>query len=309
MQEFLKKEMFIEQWGRIQDWLITELPIIVVLTIVLLIVLRLIKFSVNRLKKSLIRHSEKSKNIDATEAEKRINTLMGIIWGVIKIMLVATYFMIILQKFGVNIAPILASAGIIGLAVGFGAQELVRDFISGFFILLENQVRTGDVAIINGTGGLVERIELRTISLRDLSGVVHIFQNGKINTLSNMTKEWSASVFNIGVAYKEDIQLVMNIMKQTGDELQSDLEFRDKIIEPIEIMGLDQFADSALIIKARIKTKPSMQWLVSREYNKRLKIAFDTKNIEIPFPHTTVYWGAEIAPLHLHVKDTSSSKS
>jgi small-conductance mechanosensitive channel len=201
----------------------------------------------------------------------------------------------------VNIAPILASAGILGLAVGFGAQELVRDFISGFFILLENQIRAGDIAIIDGTGGLVEKIELRTINLRDFSGTVHVFQNGKISNLANMTKEWSAMVFDIGVAYKENTQQVMDLMKQVGDEMQNNPEFKDDIIEPIEVFGLDQFGDSALIIKARIKTKPIQQWRIGRAYRKRLKEVFDKHNIEIPFPHTTVYWGEEISPLKLEL--------
>jgi moderate conductance mechanosensitive channel len=209
--------------------------------------------------------------------------------------------MLILGKIGVNIGPILASVGILGLAIGFGAQELVRDIISGFFILLENQIRTGDVAIINGTGGLVERIELRTVTLRDQSGTVHVFQNGKISSMSNMTKDWSAMVFDIGVAYKEDTQKVMDLIKSVGDELKDDPVFKYDIIEPIEVMGLNEFADSAIIIRARIKTRPIKQWSVGREYRKRLKSAFDENNIEIPFPHTTVYWGDEINPLKLDI--------
>ncbi|HYX07835.1 MAG TPA: mechanosensitive ion channel family protein, partial [Bacteroidales bacterium] len=192
-------------------------------------------------------------------------------------------------------------AGILGLAVGFGAQELVRDFISGFFILLENQIRAGDVAIINGTGGLVEKIELRTTSLRDFSGTVHVFQNGKINSLSNMTKEWSAIVFDMGVAYKEDVDHVMKVMKEVGDEMKSSEEYGPNILEPIEIFGVDQFADSAVVIKARLKTKPIQQWTIGREYRRRLKIAFDREGIEIPFPHTTLYWGEEIKPLQVNM--------
>jgi small conductance mechanosensitive channel len=217
--------------------------------------------------------------------------------------------MIALKKFGVDIGPILASVGIIGVAVGFGAQELVRDFISGFFILLENQVRTGDVAVINGTGGLVEKIEMRTITLRDFSGTVHVFQNGKINTLSNMTREWSAMVFDIGVAYKENVDEVMDVMREVGEELQSDENFKKAFLEPIEIFGLDSFGDSAIVIKARIKTKPIQQWTVGREYRRRLKAAFDAKNIEIPFPHTTVYWGEEISPLKLDVNQSTATKN
>lgn len=257
----------------------------------------------------MIARAGRAKDKDAGEVEKRINTLIGIIRGLVKIVLWTIFLMIALKKFGVDIGPILASVGIIGVAIGFGAQELVRDFISGFFILLENQVRTGDVAVINGTGGLVEKIEMRTITLRDFSGTVHVFQNGKINTLSNMTREWSAMVFDVGVAYKENVDEVMDVMREVGEELQNDENFKKAFLEPIEVFGLDSFGDSAIVIKARIKTKPIQQWTVGREYRRRLKAAFDAKNIEIPFPHTTVYWGEEISPLKLDVKQSTAAKN
>jgi len=299
MNKFFSEEFWITVTENIQKWVITELFGLVVMLVILLLTLRILSITFNRLKKTLIKTSERRSRADIDETEKRINTLVRILHGAIKIILWAIFILISLKKFGVDIRPILASAGIVGLAVGFGAQELVRDFISGFFILLENQIRVGDVAIINGTGGLVEKIELRTITLRNFSGDVHIFQNGKINSLANMTKEWSAMVFDIGVAYKEDVQNVMDIMKEVGDELYNDDEFRNLILEPIEIFGLDQFADSAVIIKARIKTKPIHQWTVGREYRKRLKNEFDNRGIEIPFPHRTVYWGENINPLKL----------
>jgi len=305
MKDLFNKELILRFLETFQNWIVQELPLIIVLTIALIVLLRIVRFAIKRLKKTLVKHSVKSENVDTVESEKRINTLTGIVWGLLRIILWAIYIMLILQQFRVNIAPILASAGILGLAVGFGAQELVRDFISGFFILLEDQVRTGDIAIIDGTGGLVEKIALRTITLRDFSGIVHIFQNGKISNLSNMTKEWSAMVFDIGVAYKENTQEVMDLMKQVGDELQNDPNFKDNIIEPIEVFGLDEFADSALIIKARIKTRPVKQWQIGREYRKRLKDVFDKHNIEIPFPHTTLYWGEEISPLKLDLNKTS----
>lgn len=241
------------------------------------------------------------------EKEKRVTTLIGIMNGVIIVGLWAIFIMIFLKEIGINIAPILAGAGIIGLAVGFGAQELVRDGISGFFLLLENRVRTGDVAIVNGIGGLVEHINLRTITLRDLSGVVHTFQNGKIDTLANMTKDWSAMVFDIGVAYKENVDKVIEIIQEVGDKLQEDDEFKKNFIEPIEIFGLDKFGDSAVVIKARIKTSPSAQWMIGREFNKRLKVAFDAKGIEIPFPHRTIYWGDGISPLNLKMQGEGKS--
>ncbi len=285
----------------LQGWMLKELPGIVIITIALFVLLKVVSFSIQKFKNVLLHRAEHDELSDTVESTKRINTLMGIIHGAIKVVLLTMYVMMLLSKFGINVAPILASAGILGLAVGFGAQELVRDYIAGFFMLLENQVRTGDVAIINGTGGLVEKIMLRTITLRDQSGVVHIFQNGKISTLSNMTKDWSAIVIEMGVAYKEDVDQVMGIMKNVGDELQRDEVFGEHVIEPIEVMGLERFDDSAIVIKARIKTKPVQQWNIGREYRKRLKKAFDQNHIEIPFPHATVYWGQELEPLKLEI--------
>jgi small-conductance mechanosensitive channel len=307
MEDLLTTDFWAKLLSSTTDWVIKELPGMIIMVIALLIILRVARFSISRLKKALIRKAEKDETVDESEAEKRIDTLTGILLGAVRIGLYTVFCIMLLGKFGIDIGPLLASAGILGLAVGFGAQELVRDYISGFFILLEDQLRAGDVAVINGTGGLVETIGLRTISLRDFSGTVHIFQNGKISSLSNMTKDWSAMVFDIGVAYKENVDQVMEIMKQVGDELQNDEKFGPDIIEPIEVFGLDSFGDSALVIKARLKTKPIQQWTIGREYRRRLKIAFDAQNIEIPFPHTTVYWGEEINPLKLSVKQDEDS--
>lgn len=281
------------------EWIINQLPAIILLFVLLFIALRVGSYLVKKLKLLLSKKTVHRTDEPDIEIEKRLNTLMEIVKKGVSIIIWSVFMMIFLKKINIDIAPILAGAGIIGLAVGFGAQELVRDLITGFFILLENQIRTGDVAIINGTGGLVEKIELRTITLRDLSGVIHIFQNGKINSVSNMTKDWSAMVFDIGVAYKEDLNKVMKLMKQVADGMMEDEEFKDSIIEPMEIFGLDSFGDSALVIKGRIKTKPIQQWTVGREYRKRLKEVFDEHHIEIPFPHQTIYWGEEIEPLKL----------
>ena len=309
MQEIFNSNFWSKAVTTLVDWAINNVPSIIIIILLFLVSMRLLHFLVNKMHGLILRRTQKGDNQSNLEAEKRTNTLMGIVRGAGKIIIWIIFLMILLRKFGVDIGPILASAGIVGLAVGFGAQELVRDFISGFFILLEDQIRIGDVAIINGTGGSVEKIELRTITLRDFSGVVHIFQNGKINSLSNMTKEWSAMVFDIGVAYKEDVDQVMNIMKEVGADMQQDEEFKDKILEPIEVVGLDQFGDSALIIKARLKTQPIQQWAVGREYRRRLKIAFDKANIEIPFPHTTIYWGEEINPLQLQLNQAEKLSS
>ncbi|MFB6320404.1 mechanosensitive ion channel family protein [Saccharicrinis sp. FJH54] len=299
MDKLFTTDFWEKALSTLSNWAITELPSIVILIVILIVSLKLMSFFIGKLRDILAKRTVNQTDEPNTEAEKRLTTLMEILKKAAAIVIWAVFIMIFLKKINIDIGPILAGAGIIGLAVGFGAQELVRDFLSGFFILLENQIRTGDVAILNGTGGLVEKIELRTITLRDLSGVVHVFQNGKINSLSNMTKEWSAMVFDIGVAYKEDLNQVMKIMKEVSEDLKSDKEFEDKILEPMEIFGLDSFGDSALVVKGRIKTKPIQQWTVGREYRKRLKEAFDKHNIEIPFPHHTIYWGEEIDPLRL----------
>jgi len=294
LQEIITKEFWETILGKLLLWLINQGPSLILIIILLVVSLKLLRVLIRRIKKILIHQATKNENINTLEAEKRIITLMGILKGAGKLIIWLVFIMIFLKKLGVDIAPILAGAGILGLAVGFGAQELVRDFISGFFLLLENQIRAGDYGIINGTEGLVEKIELRTLTLRDTAGVVHVFQNGKINSLSNMTKEWSAMIFNIGVAYKEDVDQVMRIMQQTADYMMEDSTFKDKILEPLLIMGLDRFDDSAVVIKARLKTIPGEQWALGREYRKRLKKAFDENGIEIPFPHTTVYWGEKM---------------
>ncbi|MFW6221220.1 MAG: mechanosensitive ion channel family protein [Fibrobacterota bacterium] len=293
---------------QVTQWLITAVPSLIVLLIVAVVALKVTRFALGKTRGLMIKQLRNGKNLNTEELEKRADTLLGILGSATRIAIWAVIMMIFLRKIGIDIAPLIAGAGIIGLAVGFGAQELVRDVISGFFMLLENQVRSGDVAIINGTGGLVETVGLRTITLRDLSGVVHIFQNGKINSMSNMTKEWSAMVFDIGVAYKEDTDVVARIMKEVAEDMRNDPDFGDKILEPMEIFGVDSFGDSAVVVKGRIKTKPIMQWAVGREYRRRLKKEFDNRGIEIPFPHRTVYWGEEIQPLHLKMlsKDRKS---
>lgn len=278
-------------------WFIATSPSVLVTLLLALVALKALDFWLPKLRAAMMAHSQKGGAASVEEIDKRVQTLLGIVTTLAKILVWAMVGLLVLSKVGVDVGPLIAGAGIAGLAIGFGAQELVRDVISGFFMLLENQIRTGDVAIINGTGGLVESITLRTITLRDLNGVIHVFQNGKVNTLSNMTKGWSAIVFDIGVAYKEDTDRVAEIMLTVAEELRADPAFHDKILEPMEVFGVDEFADSAVIVKARIRTRPIQQWAVGREYRRRLKKAFDAAGIEIPFPHRTVYWGAASPPV------------
>lgn len=262
--------------------------------------MKVLRSFIRRVEKQLVKKSQKEGE-PPSESQKRIETIVRLMRQAFMLSLWIIALLVILREIGVEIGPIIAGAGIVGLAVGFGAQNLVRDIISGFFILLENQVRVGDVAIINGTGGLVEKIKFRTIVLRDLSGVVHIFPNGTITTLSNMTNEWSAYVFEIGVAYKENTDNVIELMKKVGEELFNDSEFKSYMLQQPEIFGVDKFDDSAVVIKGRIKTKPIKQWFVGREYLRRIKFAFDKNNVEIPFPHTSIYFGEASKPFELQV--------
>jgi len=220
------------------------------------------------------------------EIEKRIHTLKSAIKSIVSILVLVVGFMMILDKMGIQIGPILAAAGVAGIAIGFGAQRLVEDIISGFLILINDQIRVGDVIEVAGKSGLVEKVDLKMVILRDVSGSVHYIRNGKIDIVTNMTKDFSYYVADIGVAYKENIDEVIEAIKNIGEDLRNNSGFKDDILEPIEVFGLDKFADSAIIIKARIKTKPVKQWAVGREFNIRLKRKFDELNIEIPFPTT-----------------------
>jgi small conductance mechanosensitive channel len=280
------------------DWqlvMFTLLRILLVL-IVAWTALKLVRAAMHRLEARLVARG-KREGEETTETSKRAETLSRLLRQGLIIIVWVMAILIILREIGVDIAPILASAGIIGLAVGFGAQNLVRDVISGFFMLLENQVRVGDVAVVNGTGGLVERIGFRTIVLRDLSGIVHVFPNGGVTTLANLTHEWSAYVFDIGIAYKEDTDRVIEIMRSVGAEMRNDSKFGPLMIADVEIFGVDAFADSAVMIKGRLKTRPIKQWDVGREYRRRLKKAFDAESVEIPFPHRSIYFGEASKPI------------
>ena len=264
------------------------------------IAIRFMRLGLRQLERVMILASDK-KDQESGTASKRAATLTGILRTIALSAIWAIIIIESLQLVGLDIAPILAGAGILGLAVGFGAQNLVRDLISGFFIILEDQIRLGDVAVINGTGGAVETITFRTISLRDFSGVVHIFPNGGITTLSNMTKDWSAFVLDMGVAYREDTDRVVAVMRAVGEELRRDQEFGSLIVEAIEVVGVESFADSAVTLRARMKTKPAEQWKVGREYRRRLKKAFDAEGIEIPFPSRTLLMGEASSPLKVEV--------
>lgn len=224
-------------------------------------------------------------SLDLIERAKRARTLGNLVKNVVVALVTATALLMILNELKVNVMPALAGAGIVGLAVGFGAQTLVKDFISGFFLILENQIRVGDVATINGTSGAVEAINLRTTVLRDEAGAVHIFPNGSINTLTNRTKDYSYYVLELRVGFHENTDNVMDVMRQVGDELMRDAAYAASVLAPIEVFGIDAFGPSEVVVKARIKTQPTKQWVVGREYRRRLKKALEDRSIEIQPPH------------------------
>jgi moderate conductance mechanosensitive channel len=260
--------------------------------------IRIIMRVVPRVRNYLVKEVTKETGPDV-ELEKRAATIGGIFRRTTKVIIWVLAIVMVLREAGFDIGPILAGAGIVGLAVGFGAQHLVSDVIAGMFLLIENQVRVNDVAIINGTGGLVEELNLRTTVLRGLDGTVHVFPNGSITTLSNMTHGYSYYLFDVGVAYKEDTDRVAAVLRALADEMMKEDAYRPYILEPLEVLGVDKFADSAVIIKARIKTMPIQQWLVGREMNRRIKKKFDELGIEIPFPHISLYFGEASKPVKL----------
>jgi small conductance mechanosensitive channel len=265
------------------------------------VAVRVLRAGMRRLEDILVR-TRVSAELAPGATRKRVTTLTGLLLTLGQVAVWAVVIVICLDQLGLDVTPILAGAGIVGLAVGFGAQNLVRDVISGFFLVLENQVRVGDVAVVNGTGGLVEAITFRTIVLRDLAGVVHVIPNGAITTLANMTKGWSGYVVDVGVAYKEDTDRVVEVMREVGDDLRKDPRLGPSILEAIEIFGVDDFKASEVTIKARLKTLPMQQWDVGREYRRRLKKAFDARGIEIPFPHRSLHVGTASGPLEVMLR-------
>src|SRR3972149_6092158 len=283
-------------------WLTTSGVRVVVVVMGAYVLLKLFSILIGRVEKMIVK-KDKGEFFATLETEKRVKTLGSILRKGTFVALFIIALMMVLKEVGMDIVPIITGAGIVGLAVGFGAQNLVRDIISGFFLIMENQVRVGDVAIINGKGGLVEAIRLRTVVLRGLDGTVHIIPNGHITELSNMTKDFSFALLDVGVAYKEDTDRVVEVLKEVGTELQNDPGYSQNILGPLEVLGVDKFDDSAVIIKVRMKTVPIQQWAVGRELRRRIKKAFDQRGIEIPFPHVSVYFGEASKPFAVQVAE------
>jgi small conductance mechanosensitive channel len=259
-------------------WLLTSGARIVLLLVIAAILYRLVRLLTGRLNSFLqgFTHS--------LERQKRAQTLSQIVRTIATAVIFVVTVVTILGELGVNLAPILAAAGIGGLAVGFGAQNLVRDVITGFFILLEDQIRVGDVVKVGDKSGLVEQISLRVLTLRDFDGSVHLIPHGTITTVTNMTKDFSYAVLDIGVPAREDVDEVMKVFAEVGAELRRDPQFTDDILSDLEIVGVDDFTATQMTVKIRIKTQPIKQWQIAREFRRRLKKALDARHTETPSP-------------------------
>jgi len=253
-----------------------------------IILFNFLKFGIHKMKTKI---SEKGA-LRESENTLQFKTLLALCNWIGTILVVGLVAYMMLENFGINMAPLLAGAGIVGLAFGFGGQYLIRDVINGIFILLEGQYRIDDVVKIGEHGGLVESVNLRHTRLRDLEGRVIYIPNGEIKTVINFTKEFSFALLDIGIAYKENVDHVMDVIKQTAKEIRQDAHFSLLILEDMEMLGVDALADSQVTIKCRMKTLPIKQWEVAREFRRRIKNKFDELGIEIPFPHRTLYLGA-----------------
>lgn len=225
------------------------------------------------------------------EQIKRLDTLGRVLRYVLAVAISVVAGMLVLAELGVTIAPLLASAGVLGIAVGFGAQSLIKDYFNGLFLLLEDQIHQGDVVEIAGKGGLVEEITLRYVRLRDYEGSVHFIPSGEVNTVTNRSRGFAYAVIDAGVSYREDVEEVFSVMREVAADMRKDEVLAPLILDDIEIAGVDAWADSAVIVRCRFRVQPLQQWTVKRAFLQRLKKGFDQRGIEIPFPHLTVFRG------------------
>jgi small-conductance mechanosensitive channel len=241
----------------------------------------------------------------------RMNTLLPIVRNLLLATLFTLFGLTLLSQLGLDVVPLLAGAGVVGFAVGFAAQALIKDMLVGFIVILEDLIQVGDVATLGGKSGLVEKITVRKVQLRGLDGTVFTVPFSEVSIVANLTKNFSYYLLDLGVAYRENTDKVVEVLKDIDTEMGAEDEYKDLILEPIEILGVDRFADSAVMIKARIKTQPLKQWTVGREFNRRMKLAFDEQGIEMPFPHRTVYFGenkeGKAAPMRVDLLQNPSA--
>ncbi len=276
-------------WAPVTSWLLEHGARILIIILLSIILYFTLKRAVPPAVKTAVARRMAGKPEE--EITKRANTLSRFLANIGGILIIVVAVFMILSEVGFDIAPILAGFGIAGIAIGFGAQSLVRDMIAGLFILIENEYGVGDVVRIAGVTGLVEEVGLRRTILRDLDGIVHVVPNGEIRVASNFTKEWSRVNLNVSVGYGEDLDKVFDVLNRVGKEMAEDEFWGSLILTPPRVLRVDNFGDSGIEIKILGETKPLRQWDVMGELRKRIKKAFDEEGIEIPWPHTKVYFG------------------
>lgn len=286
MDETVIKEKAVEWVNSLLPWFLSSGLKIVFIAIAALVLNKVVSKVIDKaIRIAVVSHHYTSKDAEI----KRENTLIQIFTVTFRTLLFIVAGLMILKEFGIDIAPMIAAAGIAGLALGFGGQYLIRDIITGLFIILENQYRIGDVVNIDGLGGSVEEITLRKTMLRDMNGTVHHIPHGEIKRVSNLSKDFARVNMDIGVAYDSDLEQVITVINDTGKLLADDPQWSDAFIKPIQFLRVDSFADSAIVVKALGETKVLRQWEVAGEFRKRLKKAFDEQGIVIPFPQTDVH--------------------
>jgi len=271
---------------KITPWLI-EHGLYILATIVVAYII--FKFSEVVIEKFIRKVIVNDPHLDEKAEIKRENTLIAIFTTTLRVAILIVTTLMVLQGLGFEIGPLLAAAGIAGVALGFGGQYLIRDLISGMFMIMENQYRIGDVVRFGDTSGTVEAITLRMTTLRDLSGTVHHVPHGEISQVSNLTKAYARVNIDIGVSYDADLEHVISTVNKVGEELATDPEWKDSILKTPHFLRVTDFADSSVMIKILGDTKPQEQWAVAGELRKRLKIAFDREKIEIPFPQRVIH--------------------
>ena len=275
-----------DTWARFTEgagWL-TSGARIVLIVVLAWIAIGLLQRTIRRVRMHI------ASRLDAREAVKRAETVGRVLRYLVAVVISLVAGMLVLSELGVSVAPILGAAGVVGVAVGFGAQSLVKDYFNGLFLLLEDQISQGDVVRLGDHGGLVEEMTLRYVRLRDYDGHVHIVPNGQITSVVNFGRGHAQAVVDIGVGFRENIDRVIDVMKRTAASMREDPDFGPKLLADFEVAGVDRWDESAIVIRGRFKVMPLEQWGVRREFLKRLKAAFDAEGIEIPFPQRVVHF-------------------
>lgn len=292
--------LILELWGVSVRWFLASPLTWQVLTratlIVLIVGLTLAVLQISSVFTDYLIRPKTSVQGVVREPSRKLKTLAPLIQTLIKVGAVFVVILVVLEQVNIATSPILTGVGILGLAIGFASQSLIKDVINGLFLLFEDSLSVGDVVNLRGIGGAVEKVTLRAVTIRDLSGNVHIIPNSTLDMITNMTKDYSRYILDVGVAYRENVDEVIGILREIDEGMRQEPDYRWDILEPLEVMGLDRFEDSAVIIRTRLKTRPGQQWRIGREFKLRMKAIFDERGIQIPFPHRTLYWGAVKTP-------------